>query len=381
MSNSIYWYSSYLLCRLGWESCRSQISSHSHCRIVNILGLNYMHTLRSISSKEVLFQFGLWVLVFLFFAIDRRHPQIAWFEFITYLNYLIGSLIIGYILIPKLYYAKKYIPFIISIVLIILIVIFIEECVVEQIYFPDTKGQFFSGIFITSIDVTPVIAVLVGFKFGWDAINKQNEVDDLKELVKESELQYLKSQINPHFLFNNLNNLYSHALEQSAQTPSIILELSAVLRYMLYECKSDYVPLKNELKHLESFIRLSQMQIEGRGSVTYNFKEVDSSFQIAPLILVVFVENAFKHAQSAQSEGINIDIDLEVNEHGLLNFSCINTHAIENRAVDLNSSGIGLQNVKKRLNHIYPNLYNLTLEERDDTYTVDLKLQLNKKLA
>ena len=200
-----------------------------------------MNQLKSISAKESLFQLALWVVVFLFFAIDRSHPQIAWYEVVTYLNYLVGSLIIGYILIPKLYYVKKYVPFILGVLAIILIVIFIEEYVVEQIYFADSKGQSFSGVFLTSVDVTPVIAALVGFKFGWDAINKQEEVDDLKELVKESELQYLKSQINPHFLFNNLNNLYSHALEQSDKTPTIILELSAVLRYMLYECKSDYV--------------------------------------------------------------------------------------------------------------------------------------------
>ena len=108
---------------------------------------------------------------------------------------------------------------------------------------------------------------------------------------------------------------------------------------------------------------------------------IDDSFQIAPLILVVFIENAFKHAQSAQSKGIKIEIELNVNQHGVLHFRCINTHAPTHQVEDLNSGGIGLQNVKKRLNHIYPNLHRLVFDETEGSYVVDLELQLNKSIV
>ena len=93
--------------------------------------------------------------------------------------------------------------------------------------------------------------LLVGFKFAWDAQNKQTELEQLRNVVTESQLQFLKSQINPHFLFNSLNNLYSYALENSPKTPEIILELSSLLRYMLYECQEEQVPLSKEVKYLE----------------------------------------------------------------------------------------------------------------------------------
>ena len=131
-------------------------------------------------------------------------------------------------------------------------------------FFPESRGAIFPGYFLTLFEFLPLIAILVGAKFAWDAHIKQREVDTLKTEVKASELQILKSQINPHFLFNNLNNLYSSAIIESAtpKTASIILELSAVLRYMLYDCEEDYVLLNKEIEQLQSFIALNELQIE-----------------------------------------------------------------------------------------------------------------------
>lgn len=124
--------------------------------------------------------------------------------------------------------------------------------------------------------------MIVAFKLAWDASVKQREVNELKDLIKESELQFLKSQINPHFLFNNLNNLYSYALDNSPKTPSIILELSSVLRYMLYDCKENFVPLAKEIKHLKNFTALNELQIEDRGSVRFETENLGGNYTIAP---------------------------------------------------------------------------------------------------
>src|SRR5690606_17228592 len=205
------------------------------------------------------------------------------YKVMAFLSYTVGALIINYILLPHFFYRKKYLFFFLSVLTIVAAIIVMEEFVLEKIYFPDTRGTRFPGIIYCFLDVMPVIMILVGFKFAWDASIKQREVEELRSNVKESELQFLKSQINPHFLFNNLNNLYSYAIEKSPKTTSIILELSSVLRYMLYDCKENFVALPKEIEHLKNFTQLNELQIEERGKVAFRTENIKSEYRIAPL--------------------------------------------------------------------------------------------------
>lgn len=331
----------------------------------------------SIFSKEMLFQVVLIFIVFLFYSFDKNHPLIEFHEIIFFLNYVIASIIINYFLFPIFIYRKKYIAFLLIFFTLIGLVVFIEETILEKIFFPDTRGKYFPHLMYTLLDILPPILILSGFKLAWDATVKQKELDDLKIMMKESELQFLKSQINPHFLFNNLNNLYAHAIENSTKTPEIILSLSSILRYMLYECKAEYVPLENEKDQLKNFIHLSEMQIEGRGKANFKCNNFISGYYIAPLILTVFIENAFKHSSSSQTENIDIDIELNVNDSGLMYFKCQNTFQKISNTANL-AKGIGLLNVKKRLNLIYPNLHELKILQSENIYSVELKIDLNK---
>lgn len=326
-------------------------------------------------TKEVIFQISLHIVLFLFYSFDRNQPQIQEFKVMAFLNYAMGAFIINYVLLPKLFYKKKYLYFLLSIVVIITAIIYVEEFVLEKIYYPKTRGTKFLGIIYSLLDVMPVITILTGFKFGWDASKKQLQVEALQSSVKESELQFLKSQINPHFLFNNLNNLYSYAIEQSPKTPSIILELSSVLRYMLYDCKEDYVSLTKEIEHLKNFTQLNELQIEERGTVNFHTENIKTDYRIAPLILTVFVENAFKHSTASQSENIKIDIYIKVNENGVLEFVCTNTYQIMGNTKSL-SKGIGLKNVRKRLEILYPNAHAIDITDKNNIYNVSLKMQL-----
>jgi LytS/YehU family sensor histidine kinase len=278
---------------------------------------------------------------------------------------------------PKYLYRKKYLPFLVGVVVIVLALIFLEELVLEPWLFPGTRrASNFSNIIYTLMGIMPILTVLCGFKFAWDALQKQQQIEKLERIIEESELQFLRSQINPHFLFNNLNNLYSYAIQGSDKTPQIILELSGLLRYMLYECKEKYVPLSKELQQLQNFIALSKLQIEERGNVTFNATQQTENYKIAPLILIVFIENAFKHSQAGQSNNINIVIDVTLERH-ILYFKCTNNHDSGEKHESL-SSGIGLTNVKKRLNLIYPNAHQLSITESDNLYEVDLAIELTK---
>ncbi|WP_139855244.1 sensor histidine kinase [Aequorivita sinensis] len=330
-----------------------------------------------LNSKELIFQIILNITVFIFYGFDRRHPGIEFHRVYFFLNYALAALIINYSLLPRYLYKNRYIEFAIYTFVIIGFVIFIEEAFLEQIFYPNTRGKKFLGVFYNLLSTMPTITILVGFKFAWDALRKQQEVLDLKNSAKESELQFLKSQINPHFLFNNMNNLYSYAVEKSSKTPEIILELSSVLRYMLYECKAPFVPLKKEIEHIENYIKLSELQVEERGEVNFKIGNIPNNYRIAPLILSVFIENAFKHSVSSQTENISIVIEVNVNEVGVLNFSCSNTYLKQSNTQSLDS-GIGLENVKKRLKLIYPKCHTLKIDIENDHFIVKLSIDLSK---
>ncbi len=328
--------------------------------------------------KEVFFQLLLHIVLFLFFTFDKHQTQIQGFKMVAFLNYAVGALIINYVLLPRFFYKKKYVSFFLGSLVVIASIILVEELVLERIFFPNTRGKHFPGIIYSLLDVMPVVTILVGFKFAWDASLKQREVEELRTSARESELQFLKSQINPHFLFNNLNNLYSYALDQSPKTPTIILELSSVLRYMLYDCKEDFVALPKEIENLRNFTQLNELQIEERGKVTFRTKNINPEFQIAPLILTVFIENAFKHSTASQSKDIFIDIDIKVTDDGMLEFECTNSFRPMGNIENL-SNGIGLHNVKKRLQILYPDAHELKIEELKDQYRVYLKMQLKSE--
>ena len=330
----------------------------------------------SIKTKEIIFQIILHSMVFVFYSFDRNDPLFEIQKVVYFLHYTLAAFVINYFLLPRFLYQKKHWQFSLSVLLVIIAVILIEELVLEPIYFPK-RANSFPGLLFTLAQILPVITILTGFKFAWDALGKQHEVDQLKNAVKESELQFLKSQINPHFLFNNLNNLYSYAIENSPKTPEIILELSGVLRYMLYECREKYVPLEKEVAQLENFINLNEMQIEERGNVKFSAQNIELGYSIAPLILIVFIENAFKHSTASQTDKISIHVNLNLSEKGILEFVCKNSFQPQSNTENL-SQGIGLENVKKRLELLYPKEHQLEINNNGKLYEVRLSIDLNK---
>lgn len=332
--------------------------------------------------KEIAYQVAINFIIFLIFSYNQsKDENISYGELFSIIkisffgNYLIAALIINYLILPNFYYKKKNLLFCLSFTATITLVILIDENVLEQIYYPTTRGTYFPGITFTLIETLPIIILLVSFKFIWDLNKKQREVENLKTLIKESELQFLKSQINPHFLFNNLNNLYAYSLEDSTKTSSIILELSSVLRYMLYDCKENYVSLAKEIKHLQSFSALNELQIEDRGTINFTTNSSDTKYYIAPLILNVFIENAFKHSTASQTNNIKIFINISITKSGVLNFTCKNSFTNYNNTFGI-AKGIGLANVKKRLQLLYPNSHQLNINKNNNTYTVNLCMQL-----
>jgi len=195
-----------------------------------------------------------------------------------------------------------------------------------------------------------------------------------KQQNKEAELQLLKGQLNPHFLFNTLNNLYGLSVLKSDKLPDLMLKLSDLLRYSLYETKETLVPLENEIKYLENYISLEKIRLEDKTEIKFIKSGNLIDKKIAPMLLIVYVENAFKHLDlTSKNSKVIVKINIENNQ---LIFKCENTFDVNtNNNLEKGKSGIGLQNAKKRLDLIYPNKYQLEIKT-DTNHTVNLVLDL-----
>ena len=326
------------------------------------------------ARQEVGVQLALHGLVFWLYAVVRGDGTVRPVEVAFFLQYALAAGVVSYALLPYLY-RGAYGYFGAGVVVLLAVVIVSEEVILEPLFFSGSRASMFPGVLYTLTEVLPLIAILAGGKFAYDAIRQQRQLADLRLAVREGELENLRAQINPHFLFNNLNNLYSHAVEQSARTPEIILGLAGALRYMLYESRAERVPLLREVEQLRHLVRLGELQIEERGCVRLRLSGPLGSLRIAPLLLNPFVENAFKYAMASQAEAIEIHISLRVTPPGTLSFTCSNTYAAGYRG-DETGSGIGLANVRKRLELIYPAAYTLTVIPGPTHYRVTLQLQL-----
>jgi len=192
----------------------------------------------------------------------------------------------------------------------------------------------------------------------------------------ETELNLLKNQINPHFLFNSLNSIYIMLGKNLENGKQMLLQFSDLLSHQLYETTKKSIPLTAEFENLKNYIAIERVRHEDLVTVKSNFTESNKDLSISPMLLLPIVENAFKHGQS--SEGYNISIDASIQHNSTLNFTVENT--ISNEKKDKNEltkkNGIGLTNVKRRLELIYPNRHLLTIASENDTFSVHLKLQL-----
>jgi LytS/YehU family sensor histidine kinase len=196
-----------------------------------------------------------------------------------------------------------------------------------------------------------------------------------QELIQEklqSELNFLRAQTNPHFLFNTLNSIYALARKQSSQTPEVVMQLSKLLRYMIHECKEPFVPLEKEWKIIEDYVGLEELRFGDRIHVKMTKQENGSGEMIAPLLLLPLVENAFKHGAGNNRDHTEILIDLK-KENCKLHFSVENNFETAN-GLQEKSSGIGLQNVKRQLELLYPD-HSMSIENSDGRFKVSISLK------
>jgi sensor histidine kinase YesM len=211
---------------------------------------------------------------------------------------------------------------------------------------------------------------------------KQREVEHAEKARISAELQLLKAQVHPHFLFNSLNNIYSFAIEGSPRAPEMIKKLSGLLHYMLYDCKKALVPLSKELNMIRDYISLEKIRYGDRLNLEVNIPDIPTETNggahtlIAPLLLIPFVENSFKHGTSKVQSKPKVILNITLKDSILL-FRLINTKPEKGTGITgVTNHGLGLKNVRKRLELIYPGLHELRISEQDINYSIMLKINL-----
>jgi LytS/YehU family sensor histidine kinase len=197
-----------------------------------------------------------------------------------------------------------------------------------------------------------------------------------KQTEKErltAQLSYLKTQINPHFLFNILNNIYSETIDKAPRAADMIDRLSAMMRYTLKETPNDFVPLENEMEYITNYIELQRIRFDSHVKFNFETKGFFHDKQIAPLILIPFIENTFKHGVNSE-ENSNISIIIAVDKHEL-HLDVLN-NKVEKEINDDDKSGIGIENTKKRLQLIYPDKHLLSIDDNPTIFNVSLHINL-----
>jgi two-component system, LytTR family, sensor histidine kinase AlgZ len=226
-----------------------------------------------------------------------------------------------------------------------------------------------------SLNTLFIVSFVAVLKFieDWLELEAQKKALETEKLT--AELQFLKAQINPHFLFNTLNNLYYLALTNAPHTPEIIAKLSQMMRYMIYDSNHAKVSLTKEIDYMHNYISLEKLRFNNDVPIVFEVEGNTEGVQIAPLVLITFLENAFKHGVSNTAHGAWVKIKIETDKKTL-------HYTVENSLLTLKDektkekSGIGLQNVKRRLDLMYPQKHNLVIEEKESEYRIALNLEL-----
>ncbi|WP_297818379.1 histidine kinase [Segetibacter sp.] len=280
----------------------------------------------------------------------------------------------AYVIFPTTVYRKKYFKYVLSLVpvlaLLSLIVWASFRLLVPKIHFGFGVFVFFYIFPCVFILACSIAFTMFRDKLRSDRLVAQKETENLK-----TELAFLRSQVSPHFMFNVLNNMVTLARKKSDQLEPSLFKLSSLLRYMLYETDEEKVLLEREVEYLQSYIDLQLQRFGSKVKVNLVMEDYDKNCFIEPMLLIPFVENAFKHGTGfKQNSEINIELKAKSN---LLAFRVSNYYDNSIAQVKDKTSGIGLQNLKRRLDLLYKNEHAFTIENKDNFFTVTLQLNLH----
>jgi hypothetical protein len=337
--------------------------------------------------QHLLFGLVVWFFFFSFFSVGSKNENfIFWFSSILSTIAIASSYVFSYHLIPNFLIAKKHKQFILYAFYagVFIVCAVLMTVVFGFVFFYNLEYQQMpaltknAGVILVCVFLIIVLASAFKIlKHNYKSLDEKKTLENkflqTQLQLKEQELKFLKMQIHPHFLFNTLNTLYAFALKKSDKAPEMILKLASLLDYILYQVDKPKVLLQDEINHIEDYISLEKSRFQDGLQVTFDKNLMDKKLEIAPMLVLPFVENAFKHG--SQIVGVvKVKIYLKVDENEL-NFR------IENSAIkkEHSKNGIGLENIKKRLEMLYPKSYFLEILQEEELFKVNLKIAVKNE--
>jgi LytS/YehU family sensor histidine kinase len=330
--------------------------------------------------------------MYLFFSalnIKRFYPDEQLFQMMFRMFFsmpvdIIAAYFTVYLLIPKLLYQRKYYLFALIFLVSAVGLVLLQRVILWYFSYPvlykmEPQSPFFRINWLASFTNIYMAAFFIAVaKLVKQRFTEQKRIQSLEKEQVEAELKFLKAQVHPHFLFNTLNNLYALTLDKSDRASEVVLKLSDLLNYMLYECNESTILLSKEISLIENFLVLERIRYGDSLEVDLRIEGETAGKKIAPMLLLPFVENAFKHGVSKISKNARVMIRLEV-DASQLNFEVINSKPMLLEKDEAGyTEGIGLKNVKRRLEILYPEAHGFDVIEKDEEFRIILKIDLEK---
>lgn len=340
---------------------------------------------RRIITRYKLHHIGLWLLLLLgwhFFRMedyDKYWPGKGWWISIVKVSHLAMLVYLtNYLLIPQLLYKKKYllfgIGFLVLVFIFSIIKLYVEFSIMNipfSVIWDDLKERAYDNI----IPHLLLVSTGAAFKLILDYARAQRRLGEMAKEKAETELNFLKSQINPHFLFNSLNSIYFLIDKKNTDARQALLQFSDMLRYQLYDCNASTIAIEKEVRFLEDYIRLQKLRKDQQYEVAVNIGNNVNGFSITPLLLVPLVENAFKHISHHHEAKNFVHVELK-RQNGTFSFIVENSKDDHQRVTEP-AGGIGLANVKRRLELLYPGKHELNIANSETKFTVALNIHLS----
>ena len=287
----------------------------------------------------------------------------------------------NFYLIPQFLYKQKFFGFI-SIYIVMIVIIGVCHYYCNLYFFADIDNYFYEyrsayeGISITILMVIFITTIPAWFMVNSDKLKSDNDAKQLRNDKIEEELKFLKAQINPHFLFNSLNTVFNLIDSNTEVAKNTLVQFSEILRFQLYEASNNTINLQKEIEYIKSYAAIEKIR-KGEVLTVEIIEKITTLVEVPPLLLLTFVENAFKHVSNLE-KGNYISIEMETIKndfHFKINNS---TDQFQHSYIDSKNSGIGLKNIKRRLNLLYPNKHDLNITTANNSFSVHLKIHINE---
>jgi two-component system LytT family sensor kinase len=334
--------------------------------------------------RSILYHLLFWGAIYLFWIVVFRSYSVAvtrtmtiefcYLLFITADYYAINDWVV-----PTFLLRKKYVAFVLAVLLVIAVSAGLRAIValkMNQYFFNPAPAIDFMALYLRSaINISLWILLVTLGKMLVDRMQTQQQLESLEKERIKSELDYLKAQINPHALFNSLNTIYGHIDKHNHVARNILLQFSELLRYQLYDCTAEKVCLQKEIAYIQNYVAFQRLRKDEKLIVTFEMGPIGPGLKIAPLLLIVLIENAFKFVSNFAERKNKICIEIYTNNNVLYS-SILNTKEVQPAGGPMNSNGIGVANLLRRLELLYPKKYELAVNDDYDRYETNLTIDL-----